>query len=148
MGAVSALDFRPRLAPSVRVAGKGAVVLLGLTAGTLTAGVTPFLSATLATGFAAGFVVASDPRFATGLAGDFTAGFAATFAVTFVVGFATGFGTDLAAGFGATFVTGFAAAFGTTLVDATFAGAAFTGVPVVTLLTCFAFVTCSPPLPL
>jgi hypothetical protein len=74
------------------------------------------------------------------LVGDFTAGFAATFAV----GLAAGLGD----GFGATFVTGFAAAFGATLVDATFAGAAFTGVPVVTLLTCFAFVTCSPPLPL
>jgi len=45
-------------------------------------------------------------------------------------------------------VTGFAAAFGATLFDAAFTGAAFTGVPTVTLLTCFAFVTCSPPLPL
>jgi carbon starvation protein CstA len=78
------------------------------------------------------------------LVDDFTAGFAATFAV----GLAAGFGAGLGDGFGATFVTGFAAAFGATLVDATFAGAAFTGVPVVTLLTCFAFVTCSPPLPL
>ena len=59
----------------------------------------------------------------------------------------------VAAGFGAALVTGFAAAFGATLVDAAFTGgaftgAAFTGVLVVTLLTCFAFVTCSPPLPL
>jgi hypothetical protein len=98
----------------------------------------------LVTGFAAGFVVASDPRFATGLVGDFTAGFVATFAV----GFTAGFGAGLEDGFGATFATGFTAAFGATLVDATFAGAAFTGVPTVTLLTCFAFVTCSPPLPL
>jgi len=56
-------------------------------------------------------------------------------------------------GFGATFVTGFTAAFGATLVVAAFTGVvftgvAFTGVPVATLLPCFAFVTCSPPLPL
>jgi hypothetical protein len=66
----------------------------------------------------------------------------------FVVFVAAGFGAGLEDGFGATFATGFTAAFGATLVDATFAGAAFTGVPTVTLLTCFAFVTCSPPLPL
>jgi hypothetical protein len=109
-----------------------------------TVGFAAGFGATLVTGFAADFDVARDPRFATGLAGDFTAGFAAAFAV----GFTTGFGVGLAAGFGAAFVTGFAAAFGATLVDAAFTGATFTGVPTVTLLTCFAFVTCSPPLPL
>ena len=72
---------------------------------------------------------------------------------TFAAGFTTDFGAGLAAGFGAALVTGFAAAFGATLVDAAFtgvafAGATFTGVPAVTLLTCFAFVTCSPSLPL
>jgi hypothetical protein len=62
--------------------------------------------------------------------------------------FGFGFGAGLEDGFGATFATGFTIAFGATLVAATFAGAAFTGAPVVTLLACFAFVTCSPPLPL
>jgi hypothetical protein len=76
------------------------------------------------------------------------AGLAAGFVVTFAAGFTTGFGAGLEDGFGATFATGFTTAFGATLVAATFAGVAFTGVPVVTLLTCFAFVTCSPPLPL
>jgi hypothetical protein len=80
--------------------------------------------------------------------------FALAFALAFVIAtFGFGFGAGLGDGFGETFVTGFAAAFGATLVDAAFtgvafAGATFTGVPAVTLLTCFAFVTCSPPLPL
>jgi hypothetical protein len=73
--------------------------------------------------------------------------------LTFAVGFTAVFGAGFTVDFGATLATGFAAAFGATLGDAAFTGVAFTGatfagVPVVTLFTCFAFVTCSPPLPL
>ena len=112
------------------------------------------LAALLATGFSgagffaigfgavlgAGFAVVRDPRFAAGLPTGF--------AVAFVAGESAGFWADLADAFGVALTTGFAAAFAVDLPATGFTAATFAGISLVTLLACFAFVTCSPPLPL